>query len=203
MAETKDKEMTFDECMVQAQSEMQTVAKTSKGYGYNYANLPAVLSIVKPALNRYGIELSFGGKAGTETVEQYPIFRKGEAEREGVHVEIPINQNAKNIAQEIGSLMTYSQRYALTATLALEVDDDDAAIATRQGGQRQAQPKNNTVNQNMMNTISNKLNEIGVNVGKKPKELAQELESSLGCPIRQLPINRFTEAMDMLNRWEG
>lgn len=198
MTESKEKELTLSECMLKAQSEMQTVAKTSKGYGYNYASLPAVLSIVKPALNKYGIELTYGGKAGLDAVEQYPIFRKGDEEREGVHVEIPINQNAKNIAQEIGSLMTYSQRYALTASLALEVDDDDAAIATRQGNQ---QPQ--IINQNMMNTIANKVNEVSSKVGKKPKEVSTELEAKLGCKIRQMPTNRFTEAMDMLNSWEG
>lgn len=201
MTESKEKELTLSECMLKAQSEMQTVAKTSKGYGYNYASLPAVLSIVEPALNKYGIELTYGGKAGLDAVEQYPIFRKGDEEREGVHVEIPINQNAKNIAQEIGSLMTYSQRYALTASLALEVDDDDAAIATRQGNQQSSQ-RSQTINQNMMNTIANKVNEVSSKIGKKPKEVSTELETQLGCKIRQMPINRFTEAMDMLNSWE-
>lgn len=201
MTESKEKELTLSECMLKAQSEMQTVAKTSKGYGYNYASLSAVLSIVKPALNKYGIELTYGGKAGLDAVEQYPIFRKGDEEREGVHVEIPINQNAKNIAQEIGSLMTYSQRYALTASLALEVDDDDAAIATRQRNQQSSQ-RSQTINQNMMNTIANKVNEVSSKVGKKPKEVSAELETRLGCKIRQMPLNRFTEAMDMLNGWE-
>lgn len=190
-------EGTLIQALLDAQKEINKVGKDGKGYGYKYATLPNILQEVKPKLNEQNILLMFGGEASAECVTASTVLQRGEEKLELCPVRIPVNPNAKNVAQEIGSLMTYARRYSIAGALALELDDDDAAIATRQPNQ---QPK--TINQAQMNTISNKLNEIGTNVGKKPAEVAKELENKLGCAIRQLPINRFSEAMGLLNNWE-
>lgn len=190
-------EGTLIQALLDAQKEINKVGKDGKGYGYKYATLPNILQEVKPKLNEQNILLMFGGEASAEYVTASTVLQRGEERLELCPVRIPVNQNAKNVAQEIGSLMTYARRYSIAGALALELDDDDAAIATRQPNQ---QPK--IINQAQMNTISNKLNEIGANVGKKPAEVAKELESKLSCAIRQLPVTRFSEAMGILNNWE-
>lgn len=112
-------------------------ADTGK-YEYHYADLTQVLQVVKTALTEQGLVLL------------QPITPNGEGSfaimttlidgDTGISVNFPgpVFQ-VRPDPQAIGSAISYGRRYALTTLFALEVEDDDGALAHRaetQPGQR-------------------------------------------------------------------
>ena len=112
--------------LAKAQAEFAPVVKNRKANYGMYADLGAILDVVRPALNRNGIflyqkvisqedgvvvETILGHESG-ESLSSGPLF-------------MPVGDVRGSKAQAFGSARTYACRYSLSAFLGIAADDDD------------------------------------------------------------------------------
>ena len=108
------------------QQEVPVIHKGTQGYGYSYADLPAIFEIINPLLKSNGLgftQLINGTKVKTV------IFHIESGETLESETDIPQNVSlAKmNEFQVLGSAITYIRRYALSSALGLVTDKDTDA----------------------------------------------------------------------------
>jgi len=124
------------EAFAAAQAEMPDIPKTctatiptkSGGYDYRYADLPSILSAVRPVLHKHGLSVAqeVAGEVGTVAVSTIIFHTSGFERRFG-----PLTLAVAGDARAAGSAITYARRYSLTAALGIAPDDDDdAAVAS-------------------------------------------------------------------------
>ena len=112
------------------QQEVPTIHKGTQGYGYSYADLPAIFDVINPLLKKHGLGF-------TQTVNGNQLCTKVFHVESGELLEgcadIPQNVQLKgmNDFQVLGSAITYMRRYQLSAMLGLVTDKDTDA-----GGQQ-------------------------------------------------------------------
>lgn len=108
---------------------------TNPFFKSKYFDINSLLAEVKPILNKHGVILlqgltSIDGKLALET----KLMDKESEEIEAYTCPIPEGADA----QKTGSAITYFRRYALQSLLALEAEDDDANLASKQKPVQQA-----------------------------------------------------------------
>jgi len=114
---------TFHEKLLSAQKKIGKIAKdkTNPFFKSKYADINAILDMVKPALNEEGLVLlqslsHIDGKPAIMTIIQ---------DEEGIEMSLtPLPENTD--PQKMGSIITYFRRYALQSMLALQAEDNDA-----------------------------------------------------------------------------
>ncbi len=118
--------------LASAQSEFSPVKmnKTAISRGnkeYKYGDLQAIIESTRPALNKYGIFISF--VVETDYNENRPmisatpiLFHKNGTVIKGNTIEISA---ADSSPHSVGSAMTYAKRYSLSSTLCVAAEDDD------------------------------------------------------------------------------
>lgn len=107
--------------LVKAQSEIKFATKDSNNpfFKSKYADLPAVIDAIKPALNKHGISfLQVIMDMGVETVL---LHESGEF----ISGVTPIVVVKANDPQAVGSAITYAKRYGLQAIVGVPADIDD------------------------------------------------------------------------------
>ena len=112
--------------LAEFQQEVPTIHKGTKGYGYTYADLPAIFEVINPLLKKHGLgftQLMQGNSL--ETI----IFHCESGERLTSVAELPqgIELKGMNAFQVAGSSITYFRRYALSSALGLVTDKDTDA----------------------------------------------------------------------------
>lgn len=129
--------------LVKAQAEIKFAAKDSSNpfFKSKYADLPAVIDAIKPALNKHGI--SFLQIVVQEGVETMLLHESGEY----ISGITPVVVAKQNDPQALGSAITYAKRYGLQAIVGVpaDVDDDGEAAMARQPTKPviKQQPKSN------------------------------------------------------------
>ena len=121
------------------QQEVPTIHKGTKGYGYSYADLPAIFEVINPLLKKNGLGF-------TQTVNGNQLcttifhVKSGETIEGCADIPQSVTLKGMNDFQVLGSAITYMRRYQLSAMLGLVTDKDTDA-----GGQQvptpQSQPK--------------------------------------------------------------
>jgi hypothetical protein len=108
------------------QQEVPVIHKGTSGYGYSYADLPAIFEIINPLLKKHGLGF-YQAVDGTDVVTV--VFHVESAEQIESRTAIPQDvQLAKmNQFQVLGSAITYIRRYAISALLGLVTDKDTDA----------------------------------------------------------------------------
>jgi hypothetical protein len=128
--------------MLRVQAEIEDPAKNKradagKRGSYRYADLPAVLDVVRPALTAHDL-----------AVMQFPCEHDGQpalttllmhASGEWVETTIKLRP-VQTDPQSVGSALTYARRYALLALCGIAADDDDDGRAGSQRPQQQPKP---------------------------------------------------------------
>lgn len=118
------------------QQEVPVIHKATQGYGYSYADLPAIFETINPLLKKYGLGFyqSVVMSAKDERFENVQairtvVFHVESGEDIESYTAIPHGvQLAKmNEFQVLGSAITYIRRYALSAMLGLVTDKDTDA----------------------------------------------------------------------------
>jgi len=112
--------------LAEFQQEVPTIHKGTKGYGYTYADLPAIFEVINPLLKKHGLgftQLMQGNSL--ETI----VFHCESGERLTSLAELPqdIELKGMNAFQVAGSSITYFRRYALSSALGLVTDKDTDA----------------------------------------------------------------------------
>lgn len=127
------------------QQEVPVILKDTSGYGYKYADLPAIIEVINPLLKKNGLgfyQAINGTKIKTvvfhtETAEQiesetdmpfdtliYEEVTKTDKKGNEYKVSQLKGFEGMNRAQAIGSLITYFRRYSLSSILGLVTDKD-------------------------------------------------------------------------------
>jgi hypothetical protein len=109
------------------QQEVPVIHKGTSGYGYTYADLPAIFEVINPLLKKHG--LGFTQLICGQSVKTI-VFHAESGEQLECSTEIPqgVQLKGMNDFQVLGSAITYIRRYALSAALGLVTDKDtDAA----------------------------------------------------------------------------
>lgn len=116
--------------LVKAQAAIGGVHKASKAFGYNYANLEAVIASVKEPLNANGISflqlIGDSGNVNTVQVTTLLLHSSGQYIGSTGSTEIP-EMKGCNLAQRAGAAQSYLKRYQLQALTGLPTEDNDAS----------------------------------------------------------------------------
>jgi hypothetical protein len=109
------------------QSQLSDVYKSSKGFGYTYADLSSILEYIRPILSKYGLSVvqPIGGGDGIVSVTTILMHSSGQFISETINTAIDITTKKMNSLQAAGSTITYLRRYSLSAILGLSSTDDD------------------------------------------------------------------------------
>ena len=142
----------FAKDFINAQSEITTLPKDKKGYGYNYTDFDTVVTTVKPILkkNHLGfcqlLDTKDNGKSGVTTI----LFHEsGESFQSWFELPAVVLGKANN-AQNVGGAISYIKRYALCAILGCSSDDDiDCNVPNTNGYTQQPQNKQQVRPQNV------------------------------------------------------
>ncbi len=128
------------------QQEVPVILKETSGYGYKYADLPAIFETINPLLKKNGLgftQLINGTKIKTilfhvetgetlESVTEMPVeslvYELNEKDKWVLR-----GFEGMNKAQAIGSLVTYFRRYSLSSALGLVTDKDTDATSDTKG----------------------------------------------------------------------
>lgn len=136
MIETSETIGALTKAFVQAQGEMEAVAKDSKNphFKSRYASLENVVTTARPVLHKHGLAFSQAPgsiEAGVLRITTRLMHESGEWMQSTL--EIP---PMKIDPQGIGSAITYGCRYALMAVLGLPPTDDDGESSMNRTMQR-------------------------------------------------------------------
>ena len=133
--EAKRAAQEFAAALAAFQKDCPTVVKNktagSGSYTYDYADLPYIVSTVRPHLIRHGLSFSFDQEFADKQITVTTTIRHtgGHAERSSFRA--PYDAGGKmNDIQKVGSATTYAKRYGLLDALGImtgETDDDGNA----------------------------------------------------------------------------
>ena len=109
------------------QNEVPVILKDTQAFGYKYADLPAIFSIINPLLKKHGLGFT---QLINGTQIKTIVFHIESCEQIESYTDIPqgVSLKGMNDFQVLGSAITYIRRYALSSILGLVTDKDtDAA----------------------------------------------------------------------------
>lgn len=127
------------------QQEVPVIFRETKGYGYKYADLPAILEVINPLLKKHKLGFSQMVTSVPDTegrlqpVLVTSIFHTESEEQVESTTVIPqgVNLKGMNDFQVLGSAITYLRRYALSSMLGLVTDKDtDASEQQEKSGNK-------------------------------------------------------------------
>jgi len=108
------------------QQECQVIHKGTKGYGYSYADLPSILSVINPLLKKH--KLGFTQLLdGTELRTILFHVTSGDTIESCVAIPQRVQLKGMNEFQVYGSAITYFRRYAISSLLGIVTDKDTDA----------------------------------------------------------------------------
>lgn len=108
------------------QQEVPVIHKDTQGYGYSYADLPAIFEVINPLLKKHN--LGFVQPIEGQNIKTI-VFHTETGETIESLIAIPENVQLKgmNDFQVLGSAITYLRRYAISSILGLITDKDTDA----------------------------------------------------------------------------
>lgn len=106
--------------------EVPVILKDTSGYGYTYADLPAIFKIINPLMKKHGLGFY---QAVNGTKIKTVVFHTESGELIESETDIPqgVSLAKMNDFQVLGSAITYIRRYALSSMLGLVTDKDTDA----------------------------------------------------------------------------
>ena len=128
------KREAFDAAMAEAKGSIPVIPKTARGHNAKpYADMAAIAKAVDPVLAQHGLSYRFRTRQDERLIHVTASLRPRWSLREKHIIGPRQYQQLKNAIPNIGSTLTYLQRYCLMPALGLaasiENDDDSAATA--------------------------------------------------------------------------
>lgn len=133
---------TIAEALANAQGECKDIQKNKQGYGYKYATLESILSMLRPILAKHKLSViqSHGIENNIITVTTRLMHASGEWLEDTGGVEFQVLKGM-NHAQSVGAAITYLRRYQISAFMNITSDEDvDGEIDVAQAKKNTAQP---------------------------------------------------------------
>jgi len=110
------------------QQEVPVILKDTSGFGYKYADLPAIFEVINPLLKKHGMGF-YQAVDGTQILTVVFHVESGESIQSATDVPQGVQLKGMNDFQVLGSAITYIRRYALSSLLGLVTDKDtDASV---------------------------------------------------------------------------
>lgn len=103
--------------------EVPVILKDTTGYGYQYADLPAIFKVINPLMAKHGLgftQLVNGTQINTKVFH----IESGETIESNTDIPQGVQLKGMNDFQVLGSAITYIRRYALSSILGLVTDKD-------------------------------------------------------------------------------
>jgi hypothetical protein len=125
------------------QQEVPVIHKGTQGFGYSYADLPAIFEKINPLLAKHGLGFTqlLQSKDGLSYLITL-VFHIESGENIESQIILPqVTLKGMNDYQSFGSGVTYFRRYALSSALGLVTDKDTDAS----GEQVKDEPKKPTI----------------------------------------------------------
>lgn len=108
------------------QQEVPVILKATSGYGYQYADLPAIFEVINPLLKENGLGF-YQAVNGTKIKTVVFHIESGEVIESETDIPQGVSLKGMNDFQVLGSAITYIKRYALSSLLGLVTDKDTDA----------------------------------------------------------------------------
>lgn len=131
-----EKEKKLLKALADFQQEVPVIHKATQGYGYTYADLPAVFEKINPLLKKHGLGFY---QAVDSTDENIPFIKTvifhietGEMISSDTIIPQGVELKGMNAFQVLGSAITYIRRYALSSLLGLVTDKDTDASGEKE-----------------------------------------------------------------------
>jgi len=159
------------EALVKAQIAIGGVKKASKAFGYNYANLEAVIDAVKEPLNQNGLSfvqlIGESFEPNTVKVTTLLLHKSGQFIGSEGTTEIP-EMKGCNLAQRAGAAQSYLKRYQLQALTGLPTEDNDASSDGFEASKSLTERKATATNTNTQATEKTPVTNNAVEATVKP-----------------------------------
>jgi len=108
------------------QQEVPVIHKGTTGFGYTYADLPAIFEIINPLLKKHG--LGFYQAVNNSEIKTVVFhIETGEFIESNTNIPQDVELAKMNKFQVLGSAITYIRRYALSSLLGLVTEKDTDA----------------------------------------------------------------------------
>lgn len=109
--------------LAQFQYECPIIHKSTKGYGYSYADLPTIIEKISPLLKKHelGFTQLINGNSIITVVFHFP---SGQTIESTSDLFVGLDFKGMNQLQVYGSQLSYMRRYALTSILGIVSDSD-------------------------------------------------------------------------------
>jgi hypothetical protein len=153
--------------LAEFQQEVPVIHKATQGYGYTFADLPKIFSVINPLLKKHGLGF-------TQLIENENLttilfhVETGETIESKMALLKDVALKGMNEFQVYGSQLTYFRRYALSSILGIVTDKDTDA-----GGEQVKKPR--TITDERFNKA---IEAIGKGLAKKEDLLQFELTES-------------------------
>jgi hypothetical protein len=150
--------------LAEFQQEVPVIHKATQGYGYTFADLPKIFSVINPLLKKHGLGF-------TQLIENENLttilfhVESGETIESKMALLKDVSLKGMNEFQVYGSQLTYFRRYALSSILGIVTDKDTDA-----GGEQVKKVK--TITDERFNKA---IDAIGKGLAKKEDLLQFEL----------------------------
>lgn len=190
---TVTKEASLASALASAFAEFEAASKDANNphFKSKYANLPAVIEAVKPALiaHRLFFTQSTHDVEGGVCVETLVHHESGESMSFG-RLFVPAS---KNDAQGFGSALTYARRYSLMTAFGIPAEDDDGNAATRSAPARRA---NGVAGEQIDDAQYASLLQLIEGTGTDTRAFCEHFKVA---SVKALPKGRFDDAVTALN----
>jgi len=114
--------------MSKMQSEIIDASKDSAGYGYRYADLPQVLSVIRPILGKHGLSIMQPVTNHEDKVMVTTIVMHSSGQWMASDLIMPIADNkGMSVQQRMGTSITYARRYSIISMVGIAQTDDQPA----------------------------------------------------------------------------
>jgi len=153
--------------LAEFQQEVPVIHKATQGYGYTFADLPKIFSVINPLLKKHGLGF-------TQLIENENLttilfhVETGETIESKMALLKDVALKGMNEFQVYGSQLTYFRRYALSSILGIVTDKDTDA-----GGEQVKKVR--TITDERFNKA---IDAIGKGLAKKEDLLQFELTES-------------------------
>lgn len=108
------------------QQEVPVILKDTSGFGYKYADLPAIFQVINPLMKKHGLGF-YQAVNGTQIKTVVFHLESGETIESNTDIPQGVQLAKMNDFQVLGSAITYIRRYALSSLLGLVTDKDTDA----------------------------------------------------------------------------
>lgn len=112
--------------LAEFQQECPVILKDTQGYGYTFADLPAILEVVNPLLKKHGLGFTQPINGSQIKTIVYHI-ESGETIESLTDIPQGVKLSGQNDFQVLGSAITYLRRYSLSSILGIITDKDTDA----------------------------------------------------------------------------